>query len=113
MITKSIYNDVELEVEVCTETKVTSSIGKFSNTSIKIHEVKIAGDKIEEGLACLSEACGYNLTAKQMLEIVFKNDNLIGWVATSEGLIYDVINNEEVVATMCSLAQDLVDDVIG
>jgi len=34
-------------------------------------------------------------------------------VATSEGLIYDVINNEEVVATMCSLAQDLVDDVIG
>lgn len=33
-------------------------------------------------------------------------------VATSEGLIYDVINNEEVVATMCSLVQDLV-DVIG
>jgi hypothetical protein len=34
-------------------------------------------------------------------------------IATSEGLIYDVINNGEVIATMCSLAQDLVDDVIG
>jgi len=75
MITKSIYNDVELELEVRTETKVTSSVGNFSNTSIKVHEIKITGDKIEKGLACFSEACGYNLDAKQMLEI--KNANLI------------------------------------
>jgi hypothetical protein len=34
-------------------------------------------------------------------------------VATSEGLVMDVINNETIVASSCSLAQDLADDVIG
>lgn len=34
-------------------------------------------------------------------------------VATSEGLVMDVINNETIVASSCSLSQDLADDVIG
>jgi len=111
MANASLYRDVELTVEIVTNTKISGDLGDLSNTTKRTEQVKITGDKIEEALADFSDACGYNLTAKQMLEIVCKNANLIEWVSSgsfdsmTRKLFCDLFT-EHLVGKSCPTASD-------